>query len=335
MNLVVLVYGSKSERNSLGFTVSEVSQKAKFQFKQFTKGGFYIGRHLVSWSFVNEIYFQRPKIIIAHELGLNTFVALIFKLILKSRVYVTLDDSPDIFNKKSKIKIKLLWIIKHYANGIFVVNEKVIDNFQKKFGQGTRMLFLPLVQDEARLLSPNIAADELPKSIGKNDKVILFVGRMIEQKGPDILLDCFKLLNDISTKLVFIGEGPLLEILENQVKNSLFQNRVHFLGKLLGSSLLKWYKRADVFVLPSRFEPFGAVVNEALIFGCYVIVSDVVGSSCLVNKENGDLFESGSTVDLYRSLNHFLNRINKVEKENKMPFKFEEVYNKFFNFIKY
>lgn len=66
----------------------------------------------------------------------------------------------------------------------------------------------------------------------------------------------------------------------------------HFTGWLEGERLAAWYNLADVFVLPSLVEPFGAVVNDALAAGCFCLVSGRCGSACLVRRGwNGELFD--------------------------------------------
>ena len=65
-----------------------------------------------------------------------------------------------------------------------------------------------------------------------------------------------------------------------------------FTGWLEGERLAAWYNLADVFVLPSLVEPFGAVVNDALAAGCFCLVSGRCGSACLVRRGwNGELFD--------------------------------------------
>ena len=79
--------------------------------------------------------------------------------------------------------------------------------------------------------------------------------------------------------------------LKNLCKELNINDRVWFKGKLSGDELYAWYNLAQIFVLPSSFEPFGAVVNEALVAGCYSIVSKHVGASCIIEKGiNGEIF---------------------------------------------
>ena len=76
-----------------------------------------------------------------------------------------------------------------------------------------------------------------------------------------MLLRAFRQLNDENCLLVFVGKGSLDEELKYYVKKNHLDTKVIFTGILSGFSLYAWYLLADVFVLPSQFEPFGAVVN--------------------------------------------------------------------------
>lgn len=104
-------------------------------------------------------------------------------------------------------------------------------------------------------------------------------------------------------------------------------DKVFFTGQLSGAELYAWYALADVFVLPSSFEPFGAVVNEALVAGCFVIVSDNVGANSLINEDNGLIVKANSEAELQRALKTSLTKISskRYTKTNKMPFQFDEL----------
>ena len=79
--------------------------------------------------------------------------------------------------------------------------------------------------------------------------------------------------------------------------------QARFTGRLEGDALNAWYNVADVFILPSYLEAFGAVTNEALLAGCYVLVSQKAGSSCLVVEgENGYTFQPYNVDELVQKM---------------------------------
>lgn len=75
-----------------------------------------------------------------------------------------------------------------------------------------------------------------------------------------------------------------------------------FVGKKQGDDLLAYYNLGQIFVLPSFYERFGAVVNEALLAGCYTLCSNVAGASCLVKFPNGDIFDPMGQTDFVEKL---------------------------------
>ena len=112
----------------------------------------------------------------------------------------------------------------------------------------------------------------------------LFVGRLLEIKGLDDLLEAFGRLD--SGELWIVGEGPLRGKLEQAAAGN---ERIRLLGYLEGEALRKIYRDADVLVMPSLYDAWGLVVHEALTYGLAVIASDRVGSvdDLIVDGKNG------------------------------------------------
>lgn len=153
------------------------------------------------------------------------------------------------------------------------------------------------------------ATEELPKlrkrlRIREGQKVALFVGRLIPEKSVDVLLRAWQLLLDqvlLSEPplLLLVGDGPLRESLENSLSDEL-RPYVRFVGFYNQSQLPACYALCDTLILPSSFEPWGVVVNEAMNAGKPVILSDVVGSAqdLVVQGKNGLIFPSGNAAAL-------------------------------------
>jgi len=109
--------------------------------------------------------------------------------------------------------------------------------------------------------------------------VILFCAKLQSWKRPMDLLHAFAEANLERSILVFAGEGPQRAQLQAQATQRGIQERVKFLGFVNQSQLPALYSAADVMVLPSGYEPFAVVVNEAMCCGCPVIASDQVGAA--------------------------------------------------------
>lgn len=160
---------------------------------------------------------------------------------------------------------------------------------------GTRDLMLSLgIRDERITLTPytvdndwwmqrshEIARENVRASWGASatDAVILFCAKLQPWKRPLDLLQAFARLNLANTRLVFAGDGPLRSQLEAEASALGVAARVRFLGFVNQSQLPAVYKSADLMVLPSAYEPFAVVVNEAMCCGCPVIASDRVGAA--------------------------------------------------------
>jgi glycosyltransferase involved in cell wall biosynthesis len=116
----------------------------------------------------------------------------------------------------------------------------------------------------------------------RGEKRYLFVGRLIESKGLDVLLEAFRSLD--GNELWIAGDGPLRDSVESAAEQD---RRIRYLGHLDRAPLADVYRDADVLIVPSLYEPWGLVVHEGLAHGLPVIVTDQVGSG-------DDLIESGT-----------------------------------------
>jgi len=125
------------------------------------------------------------------------------------------------------------------------------------------------------------------------DTVILFCAKLQPWKRPADLLQAFARTKLVNALLVFAGEGPLRARLQSEAKTLGVAARVCFLGFANQTQLPAIYTAADLMVLPSSYDAFGVVVNEAMLCGCAVAVSDRVGAA-------RDLVEQCRTGFVYR-----------------------------------
>jgi glycosyltransferase involved in cell wall biosynthesis len=125
--------------------------------------------------------------------------------------------------------------------------------------------------------------------------VILFCAKLQPWKRPQDLLRAFARIAELDAHLVFAGEGPLRPALESEARALGISDRVHFLGFINQSGLPEIYSASEILVLPSGYEPFGVVINEAMLCQCPVAVSDEVGAKFdLVRQgETGYVFACG------------------------------------------
>ena len=117
-----------------------------------------------------------------------------------------------------------------------------------------------------------------------NEKIILYVGRLVYEKGVQHLISAMpKILDHYhDSKLVIAGKGGMLDELQAQVNSMGLSNKVYFTGYLNQKEVQKMYKCADVAVFPSTYEPFGIVALEAMLAGVPTVVSDIGGLNEIV-----------------------------------------------------
>ena len=120
--------------------------------------------------------------------------------------------------------------------------------------------------------------------IGPMDPMVLFAGRMVYQKGPDILLEAIpNVLNFYdNAKFVFVGDGDMRRGLEEKAHQMGISHATRFLGYQNGWKLVDLFKATDCVCVPSRNEPFGIVILEAWSAGKPVVASSNGGPSEIV-----------------------------------------------------
>lgn len=134
-----------------------------------------------------------------------------------------------------------------------------------------------------------------PSSVsGRSDRRILGVGRLVSQKGFDLLLKAFALVCEDypDWSLDLVGDGPERENLEALAQRLGVSDKVFFHGAQ--SNVGRFYERASIFVLSSRFEGFGLVITEAQAYGVPVVAFDCPRgpSEIITNGSNGLLVKA-------------------------------------------
>ncbi len=153
----------------------------------------------------------------------------------------------------------------------------------------------------APLLMPK--AFVLPKR-----KMALTVGRLVEQKGFDLLIDAFACvaLQHPDWDLVIVGEGPLSHALAAQISQAGLSERIILVGRT--GNVGDWYNAADLYVMSSRFEGFGNTLAEALAHGVPALSFDCnCGPRNIIRHEvDGLLVENGDVAAMASALNRMM-----------------------------
>ncbi len=118
------------------------------------------------------------------------------------------------------------------------------------------------------------------------EKIVLFVGRMVYEKGVHVLVNAApKVLEKVNAKIIIVGNGYMKEQLSGIVKGMGIAHKVLFTGFVDDETLRGLQTCADVSVVPSLFEPFGIVALEAMAAKSPVVVSDAGGLAEIVDHD--------------------------------------------------
>lgn len=311
--------------------------EAQFDFVPiYLKILFQIKGRVVNSGYWRQLDDFEPEVVFVGEFGLECLLVLLHRFFKrkKYKVISICDDSygmvlGDDFSRWHRWARKC---IVPFLDNLLLVDKRVQEWYQEKYGKG---IWLPIVSDEIRVREMYVRllplSNRLNSIYGLEGKiVILFVGRLVKIKNISCLIKAYASLKD-KAKLVIIGDGECRKELEYQ--NDMMETDALFLGRREGDELFAWYNIADIFVLPSIQEPFGAVTNEALLGGCFSIISNKAGSACLINENvNGNIFNPYSIDELHEKLKILLDKKQSkkkiVLKENLMQESFRDYFNK-------
>jgi glycosyltransferase involved in cell wall biosynthesis len=184
---------------------------------------------------------------------------------------------------KSSVK-KILWPrLFRLADQVIVPSSGARDLMGSLGLRAQQVTLTPYSVDNDWWMQQSAAVDRAAVRSGwgasASDAVILFCAKLQPWKRPGDLLRAFAEARLSDALLVIAGEGPLRAELESQAAVLGIARRVRFLGFVNQSQLPAVYTSADLMVLPSEYEPFAVVVNEAMCCGCPVAASDHVGAA--------------------------------------------------------
>ena len=183
-----------------------------------------------------------------------------------------------------------------YADEIIVLSRNVQDYFLKTYGRETR--FIPNGVNKPVIRNVNLIRSQFGL---EQDKYILFLGRIVPEKGLKYLIQAFKQINT-SKKLVIAGGASDTEDFTKEIQEmAKHDNRIIFTGFVQGELLDELYSNAYIYTLPSDLEGMPLSLLEAMSYGNCCLVSDIPECTSVV-ENNGIVFEAGNTDDLRNKL---------------------------------
>lgn len=206
-----------------------------------------------------------------------------------------------------------------YADEIIVLSENVKKYFKKTYNRET--VFIPNGIEKPTNRKANIIKSKY--NLDKDD-YILFLARIVPEKGLDDLIDAYNKVNT-DKKLVIAGgashTNDYLKHIKEKVKNN---KNIIMTGFVQGEELDELYSNAYLYCLPSHIEGMPISLLEAMSYGCNILVSDI-DENVQVTEKYGTKFETGNTKKLSQKLKEELDGKNRYE-QNKIQ---EFVLNKY------
>ena len=304
--------------------------------------GFDIGARSFRWGVGREIFDFKPDVVVTHEYSPISLLVSSRKKLLPNynkwkQLIWTADNVPVCkearFFRRLARKLSL-----GVADGMIVYTKAVKDWYVRYGIPGKGIGICPNIQKEDVFRSA--IHDVLPIAecyirdynlIGKH--VLLFVGRLVGVKGIDRAIKAFaEVVKSIPDAVfVIVGDGSEKDSLENLAVSKGIGGGIRLVGRFEGSGLLAWYLVGQLFVLASSSEPYGAVVNEALLAGMPVLCSSEAGAVDLIRKGyNGNVFDPYDVSALSEQIKNMLAAISPLQDEplsirkSLMPISFED-----------
>ena len=212
--------------------------------------------------------------------------------------------TEDSMRRRSRARL-LRWLFRNTTG--FMVSGALNAEYYRHYGADSNHFFLlPWAVDNERFEKASRFAsgerERMRESLGIRPDQIVFVfsAKLIARKDPITLLHAYEQMPDRDQAVVlFLGDGVLREPLEAYAQEHELAG-AHFTGFVNQSELPKYYGISDVLVLPSTYEPRGAVINEAMACGLPVVVTDRCGSigDIVLEGENAFIYPAGDEVAL-------------------------------------
>lgn len=198
-----------------------------------------------------------------------------------------------------------------YADEIIVLSENVQNYFKDTYNRKT--IFIPNGVTEPELIKPDLIKKKYKL---KKDDYILFLGRIVPEKGIHYLIDAF---NKIKTnkKLVIAGGASDTDLYYSELKERAHKNQnIIFTGFVQGQELKELYSSAYIYCLPSDLEGMPLSLLEAMSYGLCCLTSDIKECSTVIS-DKGETFIKSNVESLASKLQQLLSDENLVKKYKK------------------
>lgn len=195
-----------------------------------------------------------------------------------------------------------------YADEIIVLSRGVRDYFKQTWGKNTR--YIPNGVNRAEIVKADLIEKEYAL---KKDGYILYLGRIVPEKGISYLIDAFKKVSTDKKLVIAGGSSDTDDFMEELRKMAVEDDRIIFTGFVQGRILEELYSNAYVYCLPSDLEGMPLSLLEAMSYGNCCVVSNIPECAEVV-EDKAVIFEKGNAEALRDNLQMLCNDLNMVEK---------------------
>jgi glycosyltransferase involved in cell wall biosynthesis len=270
----------------------------------FRESSDHIPAYKLALALVGNILRHRSQLVVIPGYHRIEYWAMLLTCMVLRRKRAVFCDSTAHDNVKTRFKeISKAFFFKR-CHGFFCYGTRSKEYVQS-YGIDAKLIYSPC--QAAALPHDYDAADVLKRyeaapASDEQAPTFLFVGRLSQEKALDDLIEAFRRIQKQmpTAKLVLAGSGIERETLERQVTRSSLERSITFLGNRTPHQIGELLERCTALVLPSRQEPWGLVVNEALSYGCPVVVSSICGCTpeLVVSGVTGYGFPAGDVAAL-------------------------------------
>ena len=195
-----------------------------------------------------------------------------------------------------------------YADEIIVLSENVKNYFKDTYNRETN--FIPNGVNKPEIKDANVIKDKFNLT---KDNYILFLGRLVPEKGIHYLIEAYNKINT-NKKLVIAGGSSDTDMYFNELKEKAKDNKnIIFTGFVQGEELEELYSNAYIYVLPSDLEGMPLSLLEAMSYKNCCLTSDIPECKTVMD-DNGVTFKKSDVNDLKEKLQYLVDNVDKVNK---------------------
>lgn len=268
----------------------------------------HIPAYKLALAVIRDVFLNKSELVVIPGYHRLEYWAMLWTCIILRRKRAVFCDSTARENTKIRSKEIAKSFFFQQCQGFFCYGTRSKEYIQS-YGIDPEMIYspcqaaaLPHAYDAAAILRRYRAS---PRRDGESP-IFLFVGRLSKEKGLEDLLAAFRSVQQQlpKAKLLFAGPGSERDWLQSQAAAWGLGSSLTFLGNQTSEEIGELLESSTALILPSRKEPWGLVVNEALSYGCPVVVSEVCGCvpELVLNGVTGYAFPAGDVAALREAM---------------------------------